>query len=431
MITDILLTLFLVFLNGFFVAAEFALVKIRASQLETDSNSGNKQAKLSLNIVNNLESYLSGCQLGITIASLALGAVGEPLVERMLMSFFHFMNFNISHNVTELISWAVALSILTIFHVVFGEQAPKIMALQSAKKTTLLISYPLYFFYVAFKPAIWLLNELSNKTLKIFGFHAGSHQEIHSIEELKILIDQGKASGTLVKNEHEIIKNVFDFNHISAHQVMVPRQKIHSIDIKSNVNDIMYQIKNDGYSRIPVYKDDNDIIVGILHTKDLIKIDSNKEKDTVIKLEDILRPAYFVHEDKKISDLLKELQLKKLHMAIVVNEYGSISGLLTIEDIIEELVGEIEDEHDNEQPIVKQHGDDFIISALARVADVNDFLPIKLPLSESKYETVNGYVTHLLDKIPDVNDTIKTNDYTITVIKKINQVVLFIKMKKN
>ncbi len=430
MITDIILTLLLVFLNGFFVAAEFALVKIRTSQLETDASKGNKYAKLSLNIVNNLESYLSGCQLGITIASLALGAVGEPLVEKMLLSLFHTLDLNISHGATELISWSLALGILTTFHVVFGEQAPKIMALQSAKKTTLLISYPLYVFYICFRPAIWLLNELSNKTLKIFGFHPGSHSESHSLDELKIIIDKSGESGTLVKNEHEYIKNVFDFNKITVSQIMTSRGSIKSINISSNINDIVKDVINDGYSRIPVYKDSLDNIIGILYSKDLIKLNLKSVNISELNINDSIRPAHFIHESKKISDLLKELQSKKLHMAIVVNEYGSVSGLLTIEDILEELVGEIEDEHDDEQPIVKKVGDDFIINATSRVSDVNDLLPIKLPINDNKYDTVNGYVISILDKIPEVNDTIKTGDYTITVVKKVNQMVHSIKAKR-
>jgi CBS domain containing-hemolysin-like protein len=324
----------------------------------------------------------------------------------------------------------IALIILTLFHVILGEALPKLMAINKTKQTMFFVVYPLYWFHAGFRPAIWLLNKLSNMTLNLFGMHGGSHQEIHSAEELRIMIDQGEDSGTIAKNENEIIQNVFDFNNIRAHQIMTPKNKIYSIDIEDNLDQIVDEVIELGYSRMPAYRGDENVVIGVLYAKDLIRLSNKQNDDSTIEITQAIRPAHFVHEDKKIADLLKELQAKKLHMAIVVNEYGSISGLLTIEDIIEELVGEIEDEHDNEQPIVKQIGDEYIVSAQARVADVNDFLPCKLPLSEGAYETVNGYVTQLLDKIPDLNDTVKTNDYVITIMKKVNQMVVTIKLRK-
>ena len=423
MISGILLTILLVAINAFFVAAEFALVKIRASQLEVDTS---KHAKMSLKILANLDSYLSGCQLGITIASLAIGAVGEPLVEKIFMSLFHAMNLEISHTLLEAISITISLVLLTLIHVVLGEQAPKIIALQSAKKTTLAIAYPLYFFHTIFKPAIWLLNNISNYTLKLMGFHVGSHQDIHSIDELKNIIDQGNITGAIEDNEHEMIKNVFDFNHKVAHQIMIPRQKINYVSVTDSIEEIVSKVINEGYSRIPVFKDNVDNIIGILYSKDLLKIHNSKEE---FKIENIIKKAHFIHEDKNISDLLKDLQIKKLHMAIVVNEYGSVTGLLTIEDIIEELVGEIQDEHDDEAPIVRKISDtEFIVNALSNLDDINDLIPLRID-KEDAYETLSGYLIHLLDRIPNVNDTIHTDQYHFTVTKKINQTVHSVKLK--
>jgi len=208
MVTDIFVTILLVALNGFFVAAEFALVKIRVSQLEIIAGAGNSSAKLALGIVKNLDSYLSACQLGITIASLALGSIGEPMVEEIVMAIFERLGLDIHIHIVETISYALSLSILTTLHVVFGEQAPKMIALQSAEKVTLAISYPMRFFYVLFKPVVWMLNGLSNIVLKSLGIYQKSHSDRHTAEELALLIDMGKATGAIEEGEHEIKKTL-------------------------------------------------------------------------------------------------------------------------------------------------------------------------------------------------------------------------------
>jgi CBS domain containing-hemolysin-like protein len=425
LIRDILVTVLLVLLNGFFVAAEFALVKIRGSQLEIVASSGNRRAKLALDIVKNLDSYLSACQLGITIASLALGSVGEPMVEDIVKIIFGKLGLDIHIHVVETISYILSLGILTTLHVVFGEQAPKMMALQSAEKVTLAVSYPMRFFYTIFGPVVWLLNSLSNVVLKSLGIYQNSHHDQHTAEELALLIDQGKATGAIEEGEHEIIKNAFGFDQIMARQIMVPRPKINGIDIDTPVEEVIVQIINEGYSRMPVYQDNIDNIEGIVYTKDLLRLMNKKEK---IEFKDAMRPAYFVPETKKISDLLRDLQKKRMHMAIITDEYGGVSGIVTIEDIIEEIVGEIQDEHDDEAPIVEKTAlKEYVVNALSSIIDVNEHLPEPLPEAD-EYETVAGYISMIFGKIPDLDDTIETKHYRISIIKKSKQMVQVVKL---
>jgi CBS domain containing-hemolysin-like protein len=425
MIIDILVTTFLVLLNGFFVAAEFALVKIRGSQLEIVASSGNRSAKLALDIVKNLDSYLSACQLGITIASLALGSIGEPMVEDVVKIIFEKVGLDLHEHIIETISYVLSLSILTTLHVVFGEQAPKMVALKNAEKVTLSISYPMRFFYLIFRPAVWVLNALSNVVLKSLGIYQSSHQDQHTAEELAILIDQGKATGAIEEGEHEIIKNAFGFDQIMARQIMVPRPKINGVDIDTPVEEVIEQIINEGYSRMPVYQDSIDNIEGIVYTKDLLRLMNKKVK---IEFRQAMRPAYFIPETKKISELLRDLQKKRMHMAIVTDEYGGVSGIVTIEDIIEEIVGEIQDEHDDEAPIVEKTAlREYVVNALSPIIDVNEFLPEPLPEGD-EYETVAGYVSMIFGKIPDLSDTIQTKHYKISIVKKSKQMVQVVKL---
>ncbi|MCS6824936.1 MAG: hemolysin family protein [Cytophagaceae bacterium] len=421
MVWEIVITLLLIILNGFFVAAEFALVKIRTSQLEILASGGNRKARLSLLILKNIDSYLSACQLGITIASLALGWIGEPLFEKGFARLFSSIDIEMKENVLEVIATTFSLTTLTMLHIVFGEQAPKMLAIQQSERVTLAISYPMRIFYFLFGPFVWLLNGLSNWLLKIFGLYTKSSGEKHSAEELKLIIDQGHDAGAIESGEHEIIKNAFGFDQITAKQIMVPRTKVHAIEIDTPAEDVIVQIISEGYSRLPVYSESLDNIEGIVYTKDILKI-INSKKD--INLRDVIRPAHFVPETKRISDLLRDLQEKRMHMAIVTDEYGGVSGIVTIEDIIEELVGEIQDEHDEETAIVeKVNENEYIVNASSPVADANEYLPHPIPEAE-EYDTVAGYINMLFGKIPEQGEKILTDDYEISIVKKSRRIVL-------
>lgn len=425
MIFDIFFTLFLVFLNGFFVAAEFAIVKVRISQLEIKAGTGDKTATIALSVIKNLDAYLSATQLGITFASLGLGIVGERVVSEIIANILLWTKYTLEPELLHSISFIIAFILITVLHIVFGELAPKSLAIQKPEATTLSVVQPLRLFYAVFRPFIWLLNGFANLVLRSLGVTIVGGHEIHSAEELRHLIEQGKVSGAIPPSEHELLKNVFNFNSITAKQIMVPRTSINAIDIDTPTEEVLNRIIKEGYSRMPVFKETIDNIVGMVYTKDLLKMLNMKES---ISLHLAMRPAYFIPQTKKISELLKELQARHLHMSIVMDEFGGVAGIVTIEDIMEELVGEIQDEHDEEAPFVEKVNDkEFLVNALTNIEDVNEYLPIALPKS-IEYDTVAGLVNFAFGKIPDLNEKIRFEEYEIQVLKKSKQRVLVIKL---
>jgi CBS domain containing-hemolysin-like protein len=420
-------TFFLVFLNGFFVAAEFALVKVRASQIEIKAKTGSRVAKIAKHMTQHLDGYLAATQLGITLASLGLGWVGEAVMTDMVSRFFIFINVDMSSSVATNIGHVLAFAIITVLHIVFGELAPKSLAIQRPIGTTMGIALPLHFFYLLFRPFIWLLNGFANFILRIVGINTiGGHEAHHSSEELQYLLDQGKASGALETNEHELIKNVFDFNERVVKNIMVPRTKISGLELDTPHKELLEVIIQEGYSRIPVYDETIDKIVGIVHAKDILPLLA-EGKECILK--DIIRKPYFIPETKKINDLLSELQLKRIQIAIVLDEFGGTAGMVTLEDIVEELVGEIQDEYDEEKPIVEKLSDnEFIIDATASIYDVNEYLPHDLP-EDGDYDTVAGLVSEVFGKIPEVGEVSDFNGYTLTILKKADQNVESVKLE--
>ncbi len=420
-------TFFLVFLNGFFVAAEFALVKVRASQIEIKAKTGSRVAKIAKHMTQHLDGYLAATQLGITLASLGLGWVGEAVMTDIVSKFFNLINVDMSSSVATNIGHVLAFAIITVLHIVFGELAPKSLAIQRPIGTTMGIALPLHFFYLLFRPFIWLLNGFANFILKLLGISTISgHEAHHSSEELQYLLDQGKESGALETNEHELIKNVFDFNDRVVKNIMVPRTKISGIEINTPHKEVLDIIIREGYSRIPVYDETIDKIVGIVHAKDMLPLLA-ENKECVLR--DIIRKPYFIPETKKINDLLSELQLKRIQIAIVLDEFGGTAGMVTAEDIVEELVGDIQDEYDEEKPIVeKVSANEFIIDATASIYDVNEYLPHDLP-EDGDYDTVAGLVSEIFGKIPDVGEASDFNGYVITILKKADQNVESVKLE--
>ncbi|HEY0895886.1 MAG TPA: hemolysin family protein [Sphingobacteriaceae bacterium] len=423
---QIFLTFFLVFLNGFFVAAEFAIVKVRASQIELKAKTGSRVAKTAKHITQHLDGYLAATQLGITLASLGLGWVGERVMATIVNDFFTLIGADLNIGVGSTISHVLAFTIITILHIVFGELAPKSLAIQRPVNTTMGISIPLQVFYVIFRPAIWLLNGLATLILKGFGINTvAAHEAHHSSEELQYLLDQGKESGAININEHELIKNVFDFNERVVKNIMVPRTKISGIELSATTAEILDVVISEGYSRIPVYDETIDNIVGIVHAKDILPILAQGKE---LVLADIIRKPYFIPETKKINDLMSELQSKRIQIAIVLDEFGGTAGMATLEDIVEELVGEIQDEYDEEKPIVEKVSDtEFIINGSATIYDVNEYLPHDLPEDED-YDTIAGLVGTVFGKIPDVGENCEYNGYIVTVLKKTDQNIEAIKL---
>jgi CBS domain containing-hemolysin-like protein len=423
----LLFALFLVLLNGFFVAAEFAIVKVRASQIEIKAKSGSRLGKMARNIIHNLDGYLAATQLGITLASLGLGWVGEGVMHTIFLNMFSSLDITVSDTVLHTASTIVAFSVITIMHIVFGELAPKSLAIQRPVATTLFVSAPLQAFYIVLKPAIWVLNGLATVILRPFGIStSGGHESLHSNEELQYLLEQGKESGALEDNEHELIKNVFDFNERVVKNIMVPRTKISGIELDASKEVVVEKIISEGYSRMPVYDDIIDKIVGIIHAKDVLPLLASHQDWS---LADIIRKPYFVPETKKINDLLSELQQKRIQIAIVLDEFGGTAGMVTLEDIVEEIVGEIQDEYDEEKPIVEKISDtEFVVNAYATVYDVNEHLPHDLPEDED-FDTVGGLVSHAFGKIPEVGDREECYGYLFTILKKTEQNIETVKLE--
>ncbi|KAA3439513.1 hemolysin family protein [Rufibacter hautae] len=415
MILNIFLTILLVALNGFFVAAEFALVKVRASQIELRAQAGNQLAKIAYHMIGHLDAYLSATQLGITLASLGLGWIGEGVVSEIIIEIMHAFGAAPDPVLAHKIALPVSFAVITVLHIVFGELAPKSLAIQRPESTTLAVAVPLRIVYYILLPFIWILNGFSNFILKRVGITPMHGSEVHTAEELRLLFEQSAESGEIGGSQQELIENVFEFNERMVKQIMVPRTKLVALDLDSTEEEIFEVVFNEGYTRMPVYRDSIDNIVGIMYVKDLLVVLRAGEK---VDLEKLMRQAYFVPETKKISRLLKDFQRNRMHIAVVSDEFGGTSGIVTIEDIIEELVGEIQDEYDEETPLVEKLNDfEFKVDTSASILDVNDDLPYPLPEGED-YETVGGYLNMIYGRIPEIGETAVHGVYEFKILEK-------------
>ncbi len=421
-IWNILLTIFFVLLNAFFVAAEFAIVKVRSSTIEVRSRSGSYFAKISKSIIKDLDVYLSATQLGITISSLALGWIGEGVVAEMIIDLIHFFGFNITYELSHKIALPVAFASITFLHIVFGELAPKNLAIQYPEKITYTVSLPLIIFNWTFKPIIWLLNTFANLIIRMSGLQVASESEgsAHSPEEFRVILQESSDKGSIDAAEQELIENVFDFTETPVKQVMVPRNKVVAVEASTPIEQVLDKFLNEGYSRMPVYAKSIDNIIGVIYAKDIISI--FKHRDIII-LHDIMRKPYFVQENDLISLLLKQMQANKIHLAIVLDEFNGTAGIISLEDILEELVGEIQDEYDEEIPQFKKVDENtFIAIATLPINDLNDLLPIPLPESDD-YETVNGLIITELGRIPNLGEKFVINDYIFEILKSTDRMI--------
>jgi CBS domain containing-hemolysin-like protein len=426
MLFDIFITLFLVLLNGFFVAAEFAIVKVRASQIEIKALAGNRSAKLSAHIIHNLDGYLAATQLGITLASLGLGAIGERVVSKMIINAFDLAGLQFGEVLAHSIAFSISFAIITVLHIVFGELAPKSLAIQKPEAVTMWVAYPLNAFYYVFKPFIWVLNGFAGFILRAFGIHSAHGSEVHSSDELKYLIQQSSESGSEAKTDYEIIKNAFDFADRNAKQIMVPRNHVVAIDLDEYDETTLKKILEEGYSRIPCFENTIDNIVGIIYVKDILTTLNDKKS---LNIRDLVRPVIITSETRKIDHLLKEFQLKHIQIAIVVNEFGGTEGIVTMEDIIEEIVGEIQDEYDNEVPVVEKIDDrTYQVIATAAINDVNASLPYAIDESPDA-TTLAGIVIQAFGRIPNSNDKINIEEYEVTVLKRIKNTITLVQLK--
>lgn len=409
---DILLTTLLVVMNGFFVAAEFAIVKVRSSQIAVLKKSTAKKAAEV--IINNLDGFLAATQLGITLASLGLGWVGEDVASKLILAAMNGLGIDVSPELAHRIALPVAFVAITIAHIVFGELAPKSLAIQKATAVTLSVSIPLRVFYFVFKPFISLLNGFANIILRMVGIKPVAEGEIHTEEELRHIIAESQEGGAIEPEERELIQNVFDFDDRIVREVMVHRTKMCRISVKRTLKEVIDVIIKEGYSRYPVYGKTQDEILGVVHAKDVI---TQYFTDPDLPLENIIHPVLYVTEAKKVDHLLREFQRKKIQMAMVINEYGETQGLVTLEDVLEELVGEIQDEYDQEQKIVVRTGDRrFVILARSPIHDINKYLEVPLPESE-EYDTLAGLLLQAAGTEIVEGQEINAENYRFKVVK--------------
>jgi CBS domain containing-hemolysin-like protein len=378
--------LLLVGANGFFVAAEFALVGVRRARIEALASSGNRAAKRLINLLSNLNAYLSACQLGITLASLALGWIGEPAIARLLEGPLAGLSEVWRHG----IAFGIAFSIITALHIVLGEQAPKLLGLERAERIALAVSLPLQAFYWLFRWPIQALDWASVRAVQLLGFKASAeHASQYTETEIRQLIDRSRESGLLRAEERRLIHRVFEFSDTLVREAMVPRTEMAAIRSDSSLEEITKAFEQFRYSRLPVYRESLDDVVGFVHSKDVM---SYLLKPEGFRLEDVLQPPLYV-VTARLEDVLRQMQKAKAHFGFVVDEHGGLEGILTLEDLLEEIVGEISDEHDEEvnEQITPAGDHKYLLAGGLAVRDLNRRLKLALPESEA-YTTVGGFL---------------------------------------
>src|SRR5918997_5006321 len=397
-------TVLIVAINGFFVAAEFALVGVRRSRIELLATGGHRSAKRLLGVLDNLNAYLSASQLGITLASLALGMLGEPTIARLLerpLSGF-------SDAWRHFIALTIAYIIITCLHIVIGEQAPKLFGLARAEKVALATAWPMEMFYKIFQWPIRALDWASARIVRPFGIHATSeHASIYTEAELRQLVDVSRESGHLRAAEQRLIHRVFEFSETLVREAMVPRTAMAAISSDCSLEEIAKAFRKHGYSRLPVYRESLDDMIGVIHSKHLMPYLLRPDS---FRLERVLQSPLYVLDSARLEDVLKQMQKAKAHFGFVIDEHGGVEGIITLEDLLEEIVGDISDEHDeevNEQ--ISELGDNtYLLDGGLAVKDLNRRLKLTLPESEA-YTTVAGFLMTEAGHILEPGEVVKHN----------------------
>lgn len=418
------LVLFLVAANGFFVAAEFALVGVRRSRIETLAAAGKSAARRLLKQLNNLNAYLSASQLGITLASLGLGWVGEPVIARLLERPFAGLSDGWRHG----LAFAIAFAIITTLHIVLGEQAPKLFGLARAEKVALSVSLPMELFYRVFQWPIRALDWASARTVRLVGLQASpEHASSYTEAELRQLIDLSRESGHLRAEERRLIHRVFEFSDTLVREAMVPRTAIAAVSSDCSLEELTKAFEQHRYSRLPVYRESIDDVVGFVHVKDVTPFLLKPEK---FHLQDVMQPPLFVVDTARLEDVLRQLQKEKTHFGFVVDEHGGLEGIITLEDLLEEIVGEISDEHDEEvnEQIVPVEENKYVLSGGVAVRDLNRRLKLSVPESES-YTTIAGFLMTEAGHVLKPGDKVNYNGILFEVDRVERRRVISVKLE--
>jgi CBS domain containing-hemolysin-like protein len=408
---NLVLVVFLVLSNGFFVASEFALVGVRRSRIATLADAGDKKAIRLLELVDNLNAYISATQLGITLSSLALGWIGEPAIAHLLEMP---LEGRVSETVLHTISFTIAFTIITFLHIVLGELAPKTIALERAEKTALAIALPMQLFYKTFYYPIRLLDWAGTRTVRLLGLHPSSeHASIYTEEELRQLIDISQKSGHVQEEQQQLIHRIFDFAEAKVRDAMIPRVSVDAISANATLEETKNAFRNLGYSRLPVYKDRVDNIIGVLFRRDL---EPFLESPTGFDLEKLIHLPLFIPETAKLGSLLRQMQSARTHLVIVVDEHGGMEGIVTLEDLLEEIVGEIDDEYDEEVrlQIINQTDGTYLLDGMLAIHDANRQLNLNLPENDG-YITLAGFLMAQTGQILETGETVEYEDLRFTV----------------
>lgn len=407
---NVIAVFFLVALNGFFVASEFSIVKVRPSRLDALLKEGNKRAVYAKKVTEHLDAFLSVTQLGITVASLGLGWIGEPTVAKILQPVFSMLN--LPPNLEHTIAFVIGFGVITALHIVLGELVPKSLSIQKTEQIVLFVSGPLLMFDKLMYPAVWFLNHVANWVLRCFGVEAASEaEEAHNEDEIRILMEESHKHGYIDKTELTYLDNVFDFSDRRASDIMVPRTDMICLYLEDSWEDNIKTALEERMTRYPICDEDKDHIIGFLHIKDLLRsLNAGEHPDLRV----LARNVLLVPESLPISKLLRMLQKHRSQLAVLVDEYGGTAGMVTVEDILEEIVGEIQDEFDEERPEVEEKGEKtYSVDGKMLLEDVNDFFELELDTEDC--DTIGGRIYAKIDYPPKVGQTVNTAAAIFTV----------------
>lgn len=412
-----LVVFILVFSNGFFVAAEFSLVGVRRSKVLSLVEGGNKRARTLLRVINSLDAYISATQLGITLSSLALGWVGEEAMAKTLQPIFASI-FPAEYAVAAAHSAAilVAFTIITFLHIVLGELAPKTLALERTESVAMLVAWPMEVFYKIFKAPIWVLNKSGSLVLRLAGLHSSAeHATAYTKEELRQLVEMSHQGGHLENDEMEMVNNVIEFSNTEVRQIMTPRAEVCALPDKATIEEIYNLFIENKFSRLPIYHDNLDTIAGVLNLKDVVPYFSNPKDFSLSKL---LNKTFYLPETVTLEEALKQMQRARVHLAIIVDEHGGTLGVVSLEDILEEIVGEIDDEFDQVsiEAISEKESGVYLIQGNTSVRDINKKIKIKLP-EEENYTTLAGFLMDEAGNVLQVGQKLEYEGFEFTVNK--------------
>ncbi|WHY27215.1 hemolysin family protein [Bacillus wiedmannii] len=415
-IFNLVMVAILIAFTGFFVAAEFAIVKIRSSRIDQLVAEGKRGALAAKKVTTNLDEYLSACQLGITVTAMGLGWLGEPTIEKLLHPLFEKWNLNPS--ISSVLTFGLAFMIMTYLHVVVGELAPKTMAIQKAERVTLLLAGPLMMFYKVMYPFIWVLNGSARVITGLFGLKPASEHEVaHTEEELRLILSDSYESGEINQAEYKYVNNIFEFDNRIAKEIMVPRTEIIGFYLEDSVEEHMKVIQNERYTRYPIFGEDKDDIIGMVNVKDFFIRYMNNDKEDLSSIRTYMRPIIEVMETTPIHDLLLQMQKKRIPMAVLYDEYGGTAGIVTLEDILEEIVGEIRDEYDEDEAPPIQHVNDqhIIVDGKVLISEVKDLFG--LHIEEDDVDTIGGWIMMQNHEIEE-GQHVEAEGYEFKVLEK-------------